>query len=65
LRNGNLLITEAEGPVYGGRVFEVDTNGKIVWQYYNWHDDHHLAFVVEAQRYEQGYFQVSDWSCPS
>lgn len=46
LPNGNLLITES----CRGRAFEIDTSGKIVWQYLNFVGDGMVGLVDEVQR---------------
>lgn len=59
LENGNLLIAE----YYGGRAYEVDSSGEIVWQFINVFDDDHVAKISGAKRYSQDYFEISDWAC--
>jgi Arylsulfotransferase (ASST) len=56
---GGLLITEFEG----GRVFETDRNGRIVWQFINRYDESDVAEITEARIYPPEYFEVRDWSC--
>ena len=46
LDNGNLLLTEATG----GRAFEIDRDGKIVWQHLNIVDEGWVGLIDEAQR---------------
>ena len=46
LPNGNILITESTE----GRAFEIDPEGKLVWEYFNLVDKGRLAWVDEAQR---------------
>jgi hypothetical protein len=58
-RNGGLLITEFEG----GRVFETDATGRIIWEYINRYDSDEVAEITEARIYPADYFKVSDWSC--
>ena len=58
-RNGGLLVTEFEG----GRVFETDATGRIVWEYINRYDSDEVAGISEARLYTASYFRVSDWSC--
>ena len=60
LPNGNRLITES----MAGRIFEVDPNGRTVWEYVQAYDDAYAALLESAIRYDPGYFQVADWSCP-
>lgn len=57
--NGHVLITESTA----GRVFEVDSEGKIVWEYVNRFDDVDAAVVSTVHRYPNDYFTVSDWTC--
>jgi hypothetical protein len=59
-KNGGLLVTEFEG----GRVFETDAEGHIVWEYVNRYDSDEVAEISEARLYEADYFGVTDWSCP-
>jgi len=53
LPNGNLLITETRE----GRAFEIDENGKLVWQYVNLTDKEKniVGIVTEVSRYPFGY----------
>ena len=59
--SGGLLVTEFEG----GRVFEVDRNGELVWEFINRYDDQHAAEVTEAWLYSPDYFDDTDWTCDS
>jgi hypothetical protein len=59
LPNGNLLITEA----HGGRAFEVDERGDVVWEFINRYDADRVTIVTGATRYPDGYFTVTDWAC--
>lgn len=59
LANGNLLVVEANA----GRVIEVTPEDDLVWEYVNRYDDRDAAVVYQAQRYPDGYFTVTDWSC--
>ncbi len=58
--NGGLLITEFEG----GRVFETDRSGQIVWQYINRFDNNLIAEISTAHVYPGHYFKGLDWTCP-
>ena len=58
---GGLLITEFEG----GRVFETDADGAIVWEYINRYNEKEVAEITEARVYPVTYFTVGDWSCPA
>ena len=55
--DGDLLITEFEG----GRVFEVDKDGNIIWQYINRYDEDEVAEITEARIYPKKYFQDVNW----
>jgi hypothetical protein len=57
--DGGFLITEFEA----GRVFEVDEDGAIVWEYINRYDEENVAEITEARLYRRGYFKVADWVC--
>jgi hypothetical protein len=58
--DGGLLITEPEA----GRVFEVDRNGQIVWEYINRWDETRVIEMTGARAFPADYFTVRDWSCP-
>jgi hypothetical protein len=60
LANGNRLINESRA----GRVFEINPNGDIVWEFVQPYDKKYAALVEVADRYEYDYFTVDDWSCP-
>jgi hypothetical protein len=60
LANGNRLITES----LAGRVFEIDEQGNVVWEYIKPYDETHAALIESAIRYDEDYFVVQDWSCP-
>jgi hypothetical protein len=56
---GGLLVTEFDG----GRVFEVDADRRIVWDFINRYDEDEVSEITEARVYPANYFTVSDWSC--
>lgn len=56
---GHYIITEFDG----GRVFEIDRDGNITWQYINRYDEGHVTEVTEGRVYPKDYFKVQDWSC--
>ena len=56
-----VLITES----VPGRVFEVNTNKEIVWEYVNRYSDTESAIISQANTYGSDYFSVVDWSCPT
>jgi hypothetical protein len=60
LPSGNRLITESGA----GRVFEVAPSGEVVWEYIVPYDKGYAALIEDSQRFEHGYFSVSDWRCP-
>jgi hypothetical protein len=59
--NGGLLVTEFEG----GRVFETDIAGRIIWEYINRYDSDEVAEITEARIYRESYFSlnVDEWTC--
>ena len=59
LPNGNRLITESKA----GRLFEIDPQREIVWEYIKPYDDTHAALFETAVRFEPGYFSIQDWNC--
>ena len=54
---GGLLITEFEG----GRVFETDGEGRIIWEYINRYDSDEVAEITEARIYPHSYFSNTHW----
>jgi len=56
-KNGGLLITEFEG----GRVFEIDKDNRIVWEYINRYDTDEVAEITEARIYHSSYFSETNW----
>ncbi|QGY39212.1 hypothetical protein GM415_03425 [Pseudodesulfovibrio cashew] len=56
--SGGLFITEFEG----GRVFETDKSGKIIWEYINRYDNDNVAEITEARVYPADYFEVKEWA---
>lgn len=59
LDKGHLLITEA----HAGRVFEIDAQGRTVWEYVDRYDEENVAIIAGAIRYPERYFTVKDWRC--
>ena len=57
---GGFLVTEFEA----GRIFEVDAEGRLIWEYINRHDATRVLELTEGRLYDRSYFSVSDWSCP-
>lgn len=55
---GGLFITEFEG----GRVFETDQEGNIIWEYINRYSRDEVAEISEARVYPKSYFTVADWA---
>jgi len=61
LPNGNRLITE----VRAGRVFEIDSSGRTVWQWtIEPFNTELVAEVMEGTRYPISAQTVAGWSCP-
>jgi len=56
---GGLLITEFEG----GRIFETDAEGRVVWEYINRYSPKEVSEITGARLYPASYFRVPDWSC--
>jgi len=54
-----VLIDESES----GRVFEVNQQDAIVWEFINRYDSSRVGIVMGATRYREDYFTVRDWSC--
>jgi hypothetical protein len=54
------LITESRS----GRVFEIDANHSVVWEFINRYDEESVTVMTGATRYPEEYFTVADWSCP-
>lgn len=59
LDNGNILITESEG----GRAFEIDGNGDIVWEYINRYSENRIAVIEQAERYPASYGDFAQEGC--
>ena len=57
--NGGFIISEFEG----GRVFEVDEDGALVWEYVNGFDEDNVAEITGAAIYPRHYFTDVDWAC--
>jgi hypothetical protein len=59
LPNGNLLVTET----FEGRIFEVNPEGVIVWQYTTRWDDERVIHPYQAERYEDLYSSHKKTKC--
>ena len=59
LPNGNIMISEG----LTGRVFEITSEGDIVWEFVSQYNDKFASIVEEAYRLDYDYFSVKDWSC--
>ena len=59
LKNDGMLITEFDA----GRVFEVDSDKNIVWEYVNQYDDKYVGEITNAVLYPAGYFQEKLHNC--
>lgn len=56
-KNSGLLVTEFEG----GRVFELDNNNNIIWEFINRYDSDEVAEVTGARIYPASYFHQTTW----
>lgn len=59
LPNGNVLASEPDG----GRLFEIDQRGEIVWEYINRWSEDKVAAVTQARRLDENFFQELPASC--
>ena len=61
LPNGNWLINES----VAGRLFEVNPDEEIVWEYVRAYDERHAALFEDAIRLAPDYFDVAvgEWDC--
>ncbi|WP_171238986.1 arylsulfotransferase family protein [Ruegeria sp. HKCCA5763] len=57
--DGSVLVTEAQG----GRVFQVDSAGEIIWEWVNRYDEDNVTWMHDASILPKSFFEVSDWSC--
>ena len=58
LPDGGLLVTEFDG----GRIFQTDRAGVIVWEYVNRLDPERVGELTEARLYPRNYF-TTDFTC--
>ena len=56
LPDGNLLITETTK----GHVFEINKEGKVVWEYFDIWDKDYISFISQAIRYPEEYVKFLD-----
>ena len=65
LQNGNMLITESRA----GRAFEVNPEGRMVWEYINAVEEGVVAVLSDAQRlgadFDQPFFTALQDACPA
>lgn len=59
LPNGNMLITET----FEGRIFEVNPEGIVVWQYLTKWDNERVIHPYQAERYEDIYSRDRQANC--
>lgn len=59
LPSGNTLIAE----YWGGRAFEVNPDGEVVWEYVNRYDEQDVAKISGAVRYPMDYVSDVNWAC--
>jgi len=58
--SGSRLITE----VRAGRVFEIDSNGKLLWEWYQQpYNDTLVPEVMEGRRYMLTEAEIAQWKC--
>jgi hypothetical protein len=61
LSDGNWLINESRA----GRVFEINQDGHIVWEFIQAFNKDYASLIEVAERYSYDYFTVDDWTCPN
>jgi hypothetical protein len=65
LPNGNILLTESSR----GRAIEVDSEGRVVWEYFNLVEENILGIMDEAQRlapsFDREFFAEVSQNCPA
>lgn len=59
LENGNRLIAESRA----GRVFEINPQGDIVWDFVKPYDESYASLIALALRVPDEYFTVDEWNC--
>ncbi len=59
LKNHGMLITEFDA----GRVFELDSDNNMIWEYVNQYDSDNVGEITNAVVYPSDYFQESFHSC--
>jgi outer membrane protein assembly factor BamB len=59
LPNGNRLIVESRA----GRVFEINPEGDIVWDFIKPYDETFASLIAYAERVDVDFFKVDDWQC--
>ena len=59
LPNGNRLVVESRA----GRVFEINPEGDIVWDFVKPYDDSYASLIAMAERVDVDFFEVDDWTC--
>jgi len=62
LPNGNILITES----LAGRIFEINSQGEVVWSYINRYDEDEIIAISEGIRLNKkfGNFAQGEMKCP-
>jgi len=61
LDNGNMLLTESGA----GRVVEVDSTGRTVWEWVHPSYDRSVPWVTKASRHDLAPEEVASWPCSS
>lgn len=59
LKNNHILITEFDA----GRVIEVDSGKKVIWEYINKVDDEYVGEITNAVVYQASYFKEEFRNC--
>ena len=59
LEQDRILITEFDA----GRVFEIDANGEIVWEFVNAYDDEWVGEILNAFVLKEDYFEIEWPTC--
>ena len=59
LKDGGMLIVDTEA----GRVFEIDRERRITWEYLNGYSDTENTRITDASVHRSNYFTVDNWNC--
>ena len=61
LPGGNILVAEAQA----GRAFEVDSSGKLLWEYQNIYDEQSNGVISRVEHIPSDFFEPGALRCPS